>query len=120
MLATYPGRGNPVMDALHGKISIRQLRVMVEHLPPDNAAARDERGPWGDLERIAHDSNSQIRFLRAEVYNIVRGDKPPITEPELLSTPESTRQEAAEVRPAEVVQTERNFLQSVLNRPNPQ
>lgn len=118
-MAEYPGQRNPIVDALRGKISLRKLRLMVEHLPPDNAVARLLRGPWGDPERIAHDSNTQLRSLRAELFNIVRGDKPPITDPDLLPTPETAKQKQAEVRPVATVRMEQDHLQAVLGRANP-
>lgn len=119
LLATYPAQGNPVIDALHGSISVRQLRVMVENLPPDNAAARKRNGVWGDRERLVHDVTTQLRFLRADLFNIVRGTQPPITDPELFPTPETAKAKQASVRPVATVQMEQDHLQAVLSRANP-
>jgi len=118
-MAAYPGRGNPVMDALRGDISTRQLRVMVENLPPDNAAARLIRGAWGDLERLVHDVSCQLRLLNASYHNVNREKgKSPIEDPELLPTPEEIEAKRDD-RPVDVVQAERDHLQLVLHRQNP-
>lgn len=117
-MATYPGRGNPVMDALRGKISVRQLRVMVEHLPPNNAAARLLNGRWGDLERLIHDCSSQLRLFNTNYYNVNREKGKRAIEADLLPTPEELETKP-DSRSPEQIQQGRQALQSVLNRPNP-
>lgn len=89
---------------------------MLEHLPLDNPAARELRGPWGDDLRILHDIDSQLRNLLAQGFNIHRDrTKTAEYEPEYLPTPESLP--APDV--PEVRQAQRADLQAVLSRPNP-
>lgn len=118
LLQTYGSGANPIMDALRGKISVRQLRVMLEHLPANNAASRELSDVWGDEMRIHHDTNTQIRNLLALTYNIHRGKGAASANVKPLPTPESAK-DVIEERTPEQIQEERDYLQSVLNRPNP-
>lgn len=119
-MAAYPGRGNPVLEALEGDISIRELSVMIRHLPPENAAARELHGPWDDLRWMIWDISTQLRINNVNTANIYREDgKPAITEPELLPNPHTETAKPEETRPMQVVQAERDHLQDVLNRANP-
>lgn len=117
-MATYGGR-NMVLEAMRGEISIRELRVALEHLPPGNAAQREIAGPWGDLEVLLHDVSSQLRLLNMNTYNINR--KPgaqPITDPQFIPTPEQLQAEQ-EQRSRDQVEAERDHLMDVLRRKNP-
>lgn len=117
-MQAYPGR-DPVFDALRGKISIRQLRVMLENLPTDNAIVRELHGRWGDDQRIAHDISSSLRILITQHDNLYRPRGTAALEPKFLPTPETMAQELAAPVDTNKVQAERDFLQMVLSRPNP-
>lgn len=92
---------------------------MVENLPPNNAVTRELFGMWGDDLLLAHDTNSRIRDLVIQNYNIHRGKDERLIEPEYLPKPGNTEDAVPQVSP-EVIQAERDHLQAVLNRPNPQ
>lgn len=115
----YPGFENPVLQALKGEISARQLRVMVQNLPQDNPVSRELDGPWSDMHWLVYDVSKQLRMLRAEIYNLTRGkDEAPIKEPELLPTPGSELEDK-DTRSQDQVKQEQDHLLAVLNRPNP-
>lgn len=118
-MANYPGRENPVLDALWGDVTIRELEVMIRHLPADNAAARELHGRWDDLRWMIWDISTQLRINNTNIGNIYRTEGTPVvTEPELLPNPNTADQDL-EDRPIQTVQAERQNLQDVLNRPNP-
>lgn len=123
LMQFYPGQGNPVLQALRGLISTRQLRVMIEHLPQNNPIGRELDGPWTDLHLLIRDVSTQLRFLRAEVHNALYEQK--ITEPELLPNPNDrggttgTEQGPPDVRSPERIKYEQDHLLAVLARPNP-
>lgn len=122
LLAAYPGRPNPIIQALCGELSVRELRVMLEHLPPGNAAQRELEGPWGDQEWLLYDVSSYLRYLRTDFFNANRGRQPPIRDTDLLPTPHDRHTGSgapAETRSAEQVQAERDHLEAVLARKNP-
>ena len=115
----YPGQGNPVLRALAGEMSVRQLAVMIEHLPADNAAVREIYEPISARD-LLNDVSDQLRILRAEIYNIVRDPKQEaIEEPDLLPRPgdhlETVEEEIQKTR----VKEAQDHLLAVLNRPNP-
>lgn len=89
---------------------------MAAHLPPGNPVAREFNGPWGDDQRLAHDISSNLRALLTLTSNIYRAKDQPEKEPTFLPTPEEREAKAAQQRPAEQVQAERNHLQAVLAR----
>lgn len=91
---------------------------MLEHLPPGNPAQREIFGPWGDDQMMLHDISSQLRNLVIQNYNRYRDKGQPAQEPEYLPNPRDIQEKPKPVAP-EVIQAERDFLQSVLNRPNP-
>ena len=116
-MQTYPGQGNPVLRALTGEISTRQLRVMVEHLPPENAAIYDLYD-LVTMREIMHDVSDQLRLLRAEFSNVHRDkDQPPITHPDLLPRP--AQHDGAEPEKQAQVKAEQEHFLAVLNRPDP-
>ncbi|WP_175008116.1 hypothetical protein [Cellulosimicrobium sp. TH-20] len=53
LLQEYAPR-DPLAEYLDGRITLRKLRVMIEHLPPGSALHRALYGPWGDTERLLH------------------------------------------------------------------
>lgn len=123
LMQFYPGQGNPVLQALRGKISPRQLRVMIEHLPQNNPIGRELDGPWDDLRLLIYDVSSQLRLLRAEVHNAIYEKQ--IKDPELLPNPNDpdgqapTEQGPPDTRSPERIKYEQDHLLAVLARPNP-
>ena len=93
MLQAYPG-SNPVRDVLTGRISLRQFRVMVEHLPPGNVLERERAGGsrWGDMETLVWGVESRLRELVAMFHNVHRPEGEQPVEVEYISRP-STRQD---------------------------
>lgn len=93
---------------------------MLEHLPPGNAAQRELAGHWGDDQWIAHDISSQLRLLRADVYNALKGKNQDPANPDLLPTPDSPAEETvlevAEVQSPKIAQ---DALLAVLGRADP-
>lgn len=85
MQATYAPR-DPIAQYLRGRISTRQLRVLVEGLPPDSAFHRAVReNDWNDNEWIARDTNSVLRVLLYTVESALSEKRPP--KPEFLPSP---------------------------------
>ena len=84
----YPGR-NPVLDALRGHITTRQLRVMVEQLPADGTLNEALGGTrWLDTDWVLYDVSTQLRALNANLGNIFRAKgQPPHWPPTLLPRP---------------------------------
>lgn len=83
-------RRSPVIDALRGRITVRQLRVMVENLAPDPAIQSALAGStWGDQPWMLHDLTTQLRALVAITFNInrPRGTAPLTLEPLPHPTP---------------------------------
>jgi hypothetical protein len=67
------------------------LRVMIEHLPPGNAARRAIDGPWGDVELMLHSVDSHLRLLLNGYANVHKGkDDPQVEFPGFLPTPALT------------------------------
>lgn len=124
-MQAYPGR-NPVLDAIRGSvdqggefedtITVRQLRVMLENLPPDNALDRKLGSRWGDQMRLLHDISSSLRDLIGLTYNINRPKGKPAFEPEHLPTPEEAEQRT-ERRSPEQIASDRAHLREVLALP---
>lgn len=58
-----------------GSISLRQLRVLVAHLPPGNAVDRAELDGrrWTETEALAADIRDAMAALVAMTYNVNRG-----------------------------------------------
>lgn len=115
-MQAYPGRRtSPVIDALSGRMSVRLLRVMVEHLPPENAVSRALVSSWGDTLRLLHDAASSLRMLTASYYNVHRGDGTPPLAYEPIPTPE-TSAPARTARDPERAAAEQSHLLEVLHR----
>ena len=117
LMASYPGRGNPVLDALRGKISLRQLAVMLEHLPAHNAAERELAGEWDDLRWLAYDISCQLRVLNASIGNIFKKKGSPNREAVMLPSPNDRQAPTQSVVPDRALYEA--DLQKVLNRKNP-
>ncbi|PFG19876.1 hypothetical protein [Serinibacter salmoneus] len=94
MLQTYSPR-DPVAEAMVGEITPRQLRVMIEHLPPGNAWQRAAYGPWGDSERLQADTSNRLRdmlLLQSRQLSLVAGalkvNSLQVGKPEYITPPE--------------------------------
>ena len=61
---------DPLAEYLDGRITLRKLRVMIEHLPPGSALHRALYGPWGDAERLLHAVANDGRALLTLTSNI--------------------------------------------------
>lgn len=66
LLQVYAPR-DPLAEAIRGDISVRQLRVMVAHLPAGSAYHRARQGPWTDGEYLLHDVDSRLRDVVAQL-----------------------------------------------------
>lgn len=86
---------DPLAEFLAGKITLRKLRVMIEHLPPDSAWHRHRSGPWSGQEWLLWNVESRLRELLVATHNgaaatvgaIVRKQAPMVQAPKLLPTP---------------------------------
>lgn len=108
--ATYAPR-DPVGEFLTGRITVRQLRVLLEGLPPDSAFHRSYRdNDWQDSDWIARDTNSNIRLLLWTVQSAL--SKGSVPRPDLLPSPavEMSEQEEAD---AEYLTQQRAEMQEV-------
>lgn len=109
--ATY--KGDPIARFLRGKISARQLRVLVEGLPPDSAFHRASReNDWGDETWIERDSNSLLRMLLYTVQSALSDKRKP-PKPDFLPSPLDSRtvQDDAEAEYLEQLESEMDELQ---------
>ncbi len=119
-MQSYPGQGNPLLDALEGRISTRQLRVMIEHLPPgNNAVSRQINGRWSDLETLLWHIDSDLRFIHTSFKNANRAKGvQALGDPELIPIP-GENSKPTDARSKEQVVAEQDHLQAVLKRSNP-
>lgn len=69
LLQEYAPR-DPLAEYLDGRITLRKLRVMIQHLPPGNAAARALYGPWTDAERLSHFTANALGALLTLTNNV--------------------------------------------------
>lgn len=112
-MQAYPRR-RPIRDFLRGRITLRELRVMIEHLPPDSPIHRTVHGPWRDVEGLLWDISTQLRDLIALTYNVNRAKDAAPIEASHLPRPEPTEyQHQADSGSA----AERHDLLRVLSRP---
>lgn len=79
---------DPLAEYLNGRVSFRQLRVMVEHLPPGSAVHRAANGPWGDQDWVLHDVSSRLRDLLVLTSNLNRPKNAAPRHPEYLPSPQ--------------------------------
>lgn len=63
LLQAYAPR-DPIAEFLHGRISARQLRVMIENLPPSSPWVR-EHDPWTQTDYLLWHVESRLRDLVA-------------------------------------------------------
>ncbi|WNM27555.1 hypothetical protein RN607_00715 [Demequina capsici] len=114
LLQAYPERPNPIFEALNGRLSIRQLRVMVEHLPR-GPVDREVNGPWGDIEYLLHDIANSLRLLNTTYSNVHRPKGAPQRKPTFLPGPDDKKQDA-DPRSEQQIQAEQDHLLAVLAR----
>lgn len=80
LIAHYPGygRGGPLAAYWRREITLRLLRVMVEHLPPDSATARAAAGHhWTHRDYAAWDTRDLVELLFTAFCNANRDPKRP-------------------------------------------
>lgn len=71
-----------------GQMSLRELRVLVTHLPPDCATARRMRGThWTEVEYLLADVLDILKFHRVE-WAMAHGAKP--SKPKPTPRPKTT------------------------------
>jgi hypothetical protein len=106
---------DPIAEFLTGRISGRQLRVLVEGLPPTSALHRALNGHhWTDSDFIAHSTNSVERVLLHTLQDFLSEKKVP--KPQFLPTPLEGRtvQDEAEAEYVEQLEAEMDELQERL------
>ncbi|WP_010549679.1 hypothetical protein [Brachybacterium paraconglomeratum] len=87
LLQAYAPR-DPLREYFQGRVSLRQLRLMVEHLPLNAPAYRAAAGHgWTDETLLAWDASSQLRVLNAALANLFREKGAPPVQPDLLPAP---------------------------------
>lgn len=67
------------MDCLRGEITVRELRMRIENLPPDRVlqeALGESR--WLDEDWLLYDIANNLRFLKSLTYNVNRGQNAPM------------------------------------------
>jgi len=86
LLQAHGGR-DPIADYWRGELSLRQLRVMVEHLPPDSAAHRAAAGhDWQVREYLLAQAVDQLAAL-FELTRAAHFDPQKFTAPTLVERP---------------------------------
>ncbi|MBM6622673.1 hypothetical protein JTF08_13740 [Micrococcaceae bacterium RIT802] len=106
-------------EVLVGRISFRQFRVMVEHLPPGNAAARAVGSVWDDKTWLLHSIDSRLAVLNATFYNAHKVKDAAPAKPEFQPSPAEQVDPEAQRRETEYEARQRAELQAVLARPDP-
>jgi hypothetical protein len=97
-------------------MSLRELRVLVTHLPPDCATGRTLRGNhWVDREYLLADLVDNVRFLRAE-FAYSKGAKP--TKPKPIPRPK-VRQQPVEVIHQQVAAAAHQHVLDLVLPPQP-
>lgn len=87
LLQAYAPR-DPLREYFQGRLTLRQLRLMVEWLPLDAPAYRAAAGhAWTDETLLQWDISSQLRALNANLANLFREKGAPPVKPELLPAP---------------------------------
>lgn len=88
---------DPLGEYLQGKISFRQLRVMVENLPRDNSTplGRAVNGPWNEQSYMLQALVWEMRRLNANYYNANREKGTEAMEPEVPPVPPLTEYQQA-------------------------
>ncbi|MFJ9468325.1 hypothetical protein [Streptomyces caniferus] len=72
------GAGGPLAAFWRGEITLRLLRIMVEHLPPDSATARAAAGHhWQVSDWAAADTRDLLNLLLTAFLNANRDPKKP-------------------------------------------
>ncbi|MFJ9979703.1 hypothetical protein [Streptomyces cyaneofuscatus] len=98
----YPGygQGGPLAAYWRGEITLRWLRVMVEHLPPDGATARAHNGhTWQSIDYTATDTRDLLALLFTAFVNANRDPaKPSMPWPEPAWRPGDPTPEESEAQ----------------------
>ncbi|MFD9952477.1 hypothetical protein [[Kitasatospora] papulosa] len=87
----YPGYGpgGPLAAYWQGRITLRLLRVLVEHLPPAGAVGRAVSGtPWGGAEYQLAELLDRVGRMETDFRNANRAEgKPQLDYPEPVWRP---------------------------------
>lgn len=87
LLQAYSPR-DPLREYFQGRLSLRQLRLMIEWLPLDAPAYRAEAGhAWTDETLLQWDISSQLRALNTGLANLFREKGAEPATPEFLPAP---------------------------------
>lgn len=82
------------MDCLRGDLSLRELRMRIENLPPDRVLQEALGGTrWVDEDWFLYDIANHVRLLGTLFYNANRGKNPPIEHQRLPGPDEITTDE---------------------------
>lgn len=78
---------DPLAEFWRGEITIRKLRVMVEHLPPDSAHARAHHGnSWRDQEFMLAQIGDTLSVL-TEITRVVNSENEQFRQPTPFKRP---------------------------------
>lgn len=108
---------DPITEYMNGLISLRQLRVMVEHLPAEAPWGRSKRKGWTDEKWLLYDISAHLRVLTTLTRNIHRGKGEAPQQPQFLPSPAGRGDDVADA-PEESPQheAEKADLLRTLNR----
>ncbi len=97
MEASYAPR-DPIAEYWQGRITLRHLRVLVQHMPAGNALERELGEGWCELEWLTHDVGDMLRDVQKTIANVSPWVKHPMGEadvrPRMPSPMERVRQSA--------------------------
>jgi hypothetical protein len=109
----YPGRS--IAEFWQGRMTLRELRVLVAGLPVDSATARAIRGHhWQDADYLLADIADTLRFHRAE-WAQSKGAKP--GKPKQVSRPKAAAEHAGPSH-RDVAQAAHAHIMAQIRAPN--
>lgn len=113
-MQTYAGR-DPLGEYFRGEITLRQLRVMVEHLPSDSALHRASRGhEWREVEYLLAETADAVRTLAAITVAVNSKRPKSVKMPDPLPRPVDEVEEARKREQEEQAETAYEGLLSSL------
>lgn len=124
LLQVYAPR-DPIAEAIRGEISLRQLRLMIEYLPPDSMYHHVTQSPWRDHELLLLDIDSRLRdlvTLQSATYSALRaahqlrGAWP--QDPAYIEPPPVPEWDAADETADQRREAERAELDALMHRTN--
>lgn len=116
-MQTYSPR-DPLGEYFQGEITLRQLRVMIEHLPPDSALHRAARGhDWLEGEYLLAETADAVRTLAAITVAVNSKRPKSVKMPDPLPRPTD---EAEEARKREREEAAESAYEGLLSSLTPQ